>query len=395
MHVAIDARLVDGLAGGVQQVVMGLAAGLSRAETNGDEFVFLTYRGHEEWLRPFISGPCRTLAIEDAPVARPPTITRRAARALLRPLIDFHRRRRGAAGVPIPQPRPIVEREHFDVVHQLFPGAFLTASPTIYHPWDLQHVHLPEHFHPHVLLVRDVWYRTFASRASIVCVAAEATRQDVIRHLDVPPEKVAVVPMAPITAEYRQADVGSLHLPDEFVLYPAQTFRHKNHIRLLEALALLRDRDGLRIPLIASGTRNAVYAEIARRIGQLRLSDQVRFIGYVAPDVLAALYARCRAVVFPSLFEGFGLPITEAFHAGAPVATSNAASLPEVAGDAALLFDATSVEAIADAVKRIWTDDALRAALRERGLARARAFSWDATATAFRDLYRRAARSAA
>lgn len=379
MRVGIDARLIDGLAGGVQQVLMGLAAGLSRASADGDEFVFLTVRDRDAWLRPYVSGPCRILAVEDPPAG--PSLVARVLRRL----------RRDLGPVPIPQPKPLVERERFDVIHLMCSTGFLTASPTIYHPWDLQHVHLPELFPPYVRRVREVWYRTFSERAAIVCVAAEFTRQDAIRHLGVPPGKIAVVPMAPITTEYREADVSSLQLPDEFLLYPAQTYLHKNHLRLIEALALLRDRDGLHIPLIATGTRNEFfYPDIARRVDELRMGDQVRFTGYVAPEVLATLYRRCRAMVFPSLFEGFGMPIVEAFHAGAPVASSNAASLPEVAGDAALLFDATSVDAIADAVRRIWTDGALRGALRERGLFRARAFSWDGTAAAFRALYVRA-----
>lgn len=391
MRIGIDARILDGVAGGVQQVVMGLAAGLSRATSTDDEFVFLTYRGGDDWLRPFISGPCRVLAVEPRP--RPHTAARRAMRAMIRPLVDRLRRHRGAAGVTVPPRNAIVERERFDAIHFIAPGAFLTDSPSIYHPWDLQHVHLPENFHPHTLLVREVWYRTFCDRAAIVCVAAEATKRDVMQHLGVPAEKIAVVPMAPITTEYARAGVETPALPDEFLLYPAQTFRHKNHLRLLEALALLRDRDGLRVPLVACGMRNGFFADIEKRIAELRLGDQVRFVGYVEPEVLAALYARCKAVVFPSLFEGFGLPVLEAFHAGAPVASSNAASLPEVAGDAALLFDATDVEAMAGAIRRLWTDDALRAALRARGLARANAFSWDATAEAFRALYRRAAAS--
>src|SRR5262249_42109345 len=162
------------------------------------------------------------------------------------------------------------------------------------------------------------------------------------------------------------------------IFYPAITWPHKNHIALLKALAVLREK-GTIIPLVASGHQQEFYRTIEQWIRQLHLQDQVRFVGFVDSIELQCLYRLCRGLAFPSKFEGWGLPVTEAFSLGVPVACSNVTSLPEVAGDAALLFDPDQPEQIADAVYKIWTDDTLRATLVQRGKDRSKLFSWDHT----------------
>ena len=126
-------------------------------------------------------------------------------------------------------------------------------------------------------------------------------------------------------------------------------------------------------------------------MSELRLESQVRFVGFVRPMELRALYRTARCMVFPSSFEGWGLPVVEAFHEGTPVACADATSLPEVAGDAALLFAADSPTEMANQLVRLWRDDGLRARLVARGRARAAAFSWTRSARIFRAHYRRIA----
>ena len=120
---------------------------------------------------------------------------------------------------------------------------------------------------------------------------------------------------------------------------------------------------------------------------RLKLHKHVRFLGFVSDDTLAALYRLAAVFVFPSLYEGFGLPPLEAMASGAPVITSNVSSLPEVVGDAALLIDPYDPEAIADAMARVLSDETLRAQLRARGLLRARHFSWERSIGRVRDIY--------
>ena len=180
-----------------------------------------------------------------------------------------------------------------------------------------------------------------------------------------------------------------LLLPDGFLLYPAQPWPHKNHERLLEALALIRDRTGTAIPLVCSGAEAAAFGRVRDRARDLGLEATTIFPGFVSPQDLRGLYDLATALVFPSRFEGWGLPVCEAFSAGLPVASSTSTGLPDLVGDAGLLFDTESTEQIADAARRLSTDEGLRADLAERGRKRSELFSWDRTARLFRAHYRR------
>jgi len=175
------------------------------------------------------------------------------------------------------------------------------------------------------------------------------------------------------------------------MFYPAQTWAHKNHLGLLEALANLRDQRRIFVPLVCSGRLNDFFPQIKKRVRELKLAHQVRFLGFVDPLTLRCLYALSRCLVFSTKFEGLGMPVMEAFSAGVPVACSNVTCLPEQAGDAALIFDPDRPDRIADAIFRLWTDDALCKRLVERGRKRAANFTWDRTARMFRAHHRRIA----
>jgi glycosyltransferase involved in cell wall biosynthesis len=179
-------------------------------------------------------------------------------------------------------------------------------------------------------------------------------------------------------------------MPKPYVLYPAQTWPHKNHIRLINALAHLRAQ-GNRIDLVAVGRMNEFFPKIEAAIQAAGVSDQIHFLGHVDEEVLAGLYRGAAAVVFPSLFEGWGLPVVEAFAFGLPVAASNASVIPEVAAGAALLFNPMSEEAIALAVDRVVNDAQLRSDLTKRGAKRSLELSWQRTAATFLALYRKIA----
>jgi glycosyltransferase involved in cell wall biosynthesis len=155
-------------------------------------------------------------------------------------------------------------------------------------------------------------------------------------------------------------------------------------------MARLRDDHSVSVPLICTGRLSGYWPTIDERRHRLGLVEQARFIGFVDPIQLRALYRLAQFVIFPSLFEGGGFPIVEAFAEGTPVACSTATSLPEYAGDAAFLFEPT-VAGIAEAVRLMTTDERLRSTLRERGARRRGAFSWERTAQTYRALYRRVA----
>src|SRR5262249_12330435 len=173
--------------------------------------------------------------------------------------------------------------------------------------------------------------------------------------------------------------------------YPAQTWPHKNHRRLLEALARIRDEQGIAIPLVCPGRQTEDFNQIEDQVERLRLAETTRFPGFVSGLELRGLYELATALVFPSRFEGWGLPVCEAFSAGLPVACSSATGLPDVVGDAGLIFDPDGTEQMAEGVGRMWGEPGLRETLAERGRERGSQFSFDHAARLFRAHYRRIA----
>lgn len=379
---------------------MGIATGLGNLEGD-DEFLFLTNANDSAWLRPYIGGGCRLVEVSATfgktrrrqAYERMRSVSPRLAALGRCSAIGLNR-----LSVPIPNSDGRLESLGVDVVHFATQQAFRTDVPSLYQPHDLQHVHHPEYFSPLQVRYRDAAYRAFCDQARIVSVMTDWGRDDLASAFGLPRNKVAVVPWAPVVgahdpAETRPARGGGPDVPERFLLYPAQTWKHKNHIRLIEAIALLRD-DGLLVNLVCTGHLTEEFKTIKKRVDDLRLSDLVRFLGYVDDEDLAELFQRATAMAFPSQFEGWGLPVVEAFAVGLPVAASSATVLPEVAGGAALLFDPLDTRDIAKAIGRIWNDEQLRSSLRDRGLVRASDFSWDRTARIFRALYRRVAERA-
>lgn len=398
LRVAIDARIASGVAGGVEQVVIGLANGLSKLSDGDEEYLFLTNPGDDDWIRPYLHGPCQLLP-SPSPYRKPKWArSAYSSMPLMRALWSQVSPLIGPRSIHLQHSDGTIERAGIDLMHFPFQQAFLTHIPSIYQPHDLQHIHLPGYFSPRDRLAREVSYRAFCDQAETVAVMSSWGKQDLLRQYGLPDQKVVVIPGAPVLSAYATPsadDVAStrrrFRLPDAFAFYPAQTWAHKNHLCLLEALAALRDRYGLKVPLVCSGRMNEFFPKIERRIHELNMADQVSFLGFISPLDVQCLYASCRCVIFPTLFEGFGMPLFEAFLAGAPVACSNITSLPEYAGDAALIFDPGRPDEIAAAILRLWTDETIRVDLVERGKRQVAPYTWERTARMFRAHYRRIA----
>lgn len=215
----------------------------------------------------------------------------------------------------------------------------------------------------------------------LVIADSEHTRSDILEHYDVPAGKVKVIYPGYDSGAFfcGQPDSSPRTRQDPYVLYVGNLLPHKNLPRLLDAFALLRRRQECR--LIIRGEGRPAYARLLReRIESLGLRDAIAFAGYTGEDGLRQLYADAACLVLPSLGEGFGLPVLEAMACGTPVITASASSLPEVAGDAALMVDPYDCLDLADAMYRTLTDNGLREDLRQRGLRRVAAFTWKRTA---------------
>lgn len=398
LKVGIDARLFSGRSGGIEQVAIGLVDALSSMDDGDEEYIVLAYPRSHEWIAPYIKGPCRmllTTAVKPSPLwkrlGKRAPLMGRAAQHLRGPL--------ARASVTLSHSDGTIEREGVQVMHFILQRAFFTPVPSLYHPHDLQHVHLPQFFSPRERVKRDVMLGTFCRQANVVCVASQWVKQDVMRHFQLPDDKVAEVPITGAlgayptpTAEQLAACRSELGLPEAFALYPAQTWPHKNHLMLLEALALLKAR-GVAVPLVCSGHRNEFFPTIEKRVAELGLTELTRFIGFVTPLQLQCLYRLCRCVVVPTLFEAASAPLNEAYMSGAPAACSNVTSLPEQAsGGAALVFDPHNPHDMADKIAALWNDQALRASLVAKGKEKAAALTWRRAAREFREIYRRIGR---
>src|SRR5215831_2422372 len=238
-----------------------------------------------------------------------------------------------------------------------------------------------------------------ARRATRVLTVSESSKRDILRFVDTQPEKIDVIYNAydeRFAVEPREEDVVRVRerfqLQDQFVLYAGNVKPHKNVERLIQAFHLVRQRGLDHLKLVIIGDEVSRYAALRRAVHKHQLHQYVRFLGYVPEETLAVMYRLAGVFVFPSLYEGFGLPPLEAMASGTPVVTSNVSSLPEVVGDAAILVDPYDPQAIAKGIAKILTDEAIRRELRQKGLKRAQEFSWDASVRRIRNIYCEAVR---
>jgi glycosyltransferase involved in cell wall biosynthesis len=234
----------------------------------------------------------------------------------------------------------------------------------------------------------------FLREASAIIAVSESTRRDAVSVYGVPADKIHVIAegvdarFKPVTHPGRLAHVRNTYeLPQQFVLFVGTIEPRKNLTILFEAIASRRERGLPTWKLVIVGKPGWLYEPIYRRVAELGLQDSVHFAGYVGDHDLPALYSAATLVAMPSRYEGFGLPVLEAMACGTPVISSNTSSLPEVAGEAALLVPPDDTRAWDEALTRVMSDDALRVSLRERGLAHAARFTWEQAARQTADLY--------
>jgi glycosyltransferase involved in cell wall biosynthesis len=248
-----------------------------------------------------------------------------------------------------------------------------SAAPFVFTIHDLSHVFCPENTSPLIQLYYATVLKRACQRAARILTVSEFTRTQIVEWSGAPPEKVFNVGCGVDSAYNPQGD--SYGLPFPYLLCVSNRKRHKNEFRVVEAFAgsgLAGDRH-----LVFTGKSTAALAGFIERH---HVTLNVHFVGLVPEANLPSLYRSAEALVFPSLYEGFGLPLLEAMACGTPVVTANVTAMPETAGDAAVLVDPTSVEQIADAIRQIASDTSLRGRLREKGLTRAAQFSWARTA---------------
>ncbi len=250
---------------------------------------------------------------------------------------------------------------------------------------DLQHEYCPDFFTPDVLAERKRIYGESIASADGLIAISEYTRQTVIEKFNMDPNRIKTVHLAadPIfypengTFDNQRRVLDKYRLKAKGYLFlPANTWLHKNHRSAIEALKLLRREYGHDLLLVCTGSPKDAQEDLDRLVRKNGLEDAVKFLGYCPKRDLVGLYEGAAMLMYPSFFEGFGMPLIEAMWTNCPVVSSNLTSLPEIAGDAALLVDPHSPEALAEAANQVITDEVLRSDLMARGRDRARTFSW-------------------
>jgi glycosyltransferase involved in cell wall biosynthesis len=285
----------------------------------------------------------------------------------------------------------------FHAPHYVLPPLVRCRSVVTIH--DCIHLMFPQYLPNKVALAyARASIRMAAKHATRVLTVSESSKRDILRFVDTEPDKIDVIYNAydqRFGVEPREEDVVRVReryqLNDEFVLYAGNVKPHKNLERLIEGFDRVRKRGLDHLKLVIIGDEISKYTSLRRAVHQHQLHKYVRFLGYLPEETLAVMYRLAAVFVFPSLYEGFGLPPLEAMASGTPVVTSNLSSLPEVAGDAAVLVDPYDPDSIAGGIERVLTDETVRRTLRQKGLARARQFSWEESVRRVRQIYEQVA----
>jgi len=360
MKIGIDAHMVGRRATGNETYVVNLARALARVDGGEHDY---------------------TLYVDPQAAAGPPVVP--DARFRQRPL----RPRMPLVRIPVSLPLEIGRRP-VDVLHlQYNLPPFLPRCARVLAVHDISYEHFPECFRLRERLRNKIWVRASARRAETVIAISEYAKRDLVQTYGIDPERVVVTLLA-ADPEFRPPERRTetqevrrrYEIDGPYLLYVGNIQPRKNLKRLIQAYGQLLAAGETQHRLVIVGQKAWLYSDVFEEARRAGLSEQITFTGYVPQEDLRHLYAGAGAFVFPSLFEGFGLPVLEAMACGAPVITSRTSSLPEVAGDAALYIDPYRVEELAGALRRLTHDDALRARLSAAGLEQAARFSWEETA---------------
>ncbi len=363
MRIAVDARLVSYAQGGISQYTIRLVHALAALQSGDDLLLLESRRATSEQSWP-------------ASVARSRIVTP-----------PHHPREQIALPVEL-------LRFSMDVLHSPdFIPPFRRRCRSVITIHDLAFLRFP-----HLLTPESAGYYGQVARAvqnaDQVIAVSHSTKRDLLELLQADPEKITVVhsgvspecrPLDPQEVENRRRE---LDLPERFVLFVGTLEPRKNLPTLLRAFA--RVWKAHRVPLVVVGSKGWLYEELFRVRDELGLGEEVKFVGSVKASQLVYYYSCATCLVLPSLYEGFGHPVLEAMACGTPVIASNVSSLPEVAGDAALLVAPEDVEGLAAALGRLLADGGLRQRLIALGLQRAATFSWQQTARETLAVYHKA-----
>jgi glycosyltransferase involved in cell wall biosynthesis len=395
LRVAINAQVGSDV-GGRGQFVRSLIRGLAEINSDGMEYVIVTEPNRTDWPRSLVGSNMEI-------VPRPWHGLIERFKSALRPMIPYIKPlvkpflSSGDQEFQVPDATVFFHSLDVDLVHFPYREWMQTDLPMIYNLGDLQHLHYPEFFDETAMERRNVFCPAGCQKAESIITSSDFVKRDIQAQYGIDPEKIQTIRRSAPTEFFERESLSgasvrdSYNLPTEFVLYPSKKWPHKNHIGLLEALGRIRDRYGESVNLVCTGKNEPRdhFNEIIACVDNLNLEDQVQFLGYVSDAELVSLYQETAFVVFPTLFEGQGFLLVEAFDQEVPIACSSIPPLKEYADDAAVFFDPKSTKEMADRIYELATDYDRRAEYRRRSVERSDAFSWSLTAESYQAVYRK------
>ncbi len=314
------------------------------------------------------------------------------APALCRRLIDGHANftLRSVSANPffrIPWQIPLqLQRYPADLLHVSYIAPPRIPCPTVVSVHDIIYALMPETFSARDRLILSSLVPVSMRRAARVLTLSENSRQDMLTRYKLPADKVVAIHLAP-AGHFRPVSTADIErarqkydTSQSFVLAVGNLQQRKNLVRLMEAFVQAKQTHRLPHKLVLVGKQHWGYEAIWASVQANNVAAHVKFTGYIPDEDMPALYSAADLFVYPSLYEGFGLPVLEAMACGTPVVTSNTSSLPEIAGQAALMVDPYNVQAISEAIAQGLLDENMRSTLRAKGIEQARRFSWAETA---------------
>ena len=363
MRIAIDAHMIGERETGNESYTRNLLRGLAALQDDDNQYQVLT--PNPDGLRAVIPLPSRFEVVRVRPAA-------------------------SALRIPVGMPMA-VRASKSELLHVSYIAPPVPLCPTVVTIHDLSYLAHPEWLSARVRLQLRLLIPPSLRRAACIIAISEFTKRDLIARYGTPADKIMVVPEAPAAEFTPLPDAALRPLPagvrEPFILAVGNLEPRKNLATLIEAFGDLVRR-GFGGLLLVAGKDKYQGEQAAGTVARMGLQSRVIFTGYVDDPTLRLLYNRAALFVYPSLYEGFGLPPLEAMACGCPVVASQATAIPETVGDAAILVDATSVAALAEAMRRVLNDPDLARRLSVEGRARAAQFSWERTAELTRRVYK-------
>ena len=371
MRIAIDARTVNAHKSGVGEHVYNLIKALGKTNEENEYFLFVNYKNVRDFQPGRFKQICTSISLDNHPM--------------------------GDIWENLLLPRRLIN-EKINVFHSpafILPLRRLNCS-TVVTIHDLIVFLFPKTFPRRFTIYMKFMISKAVKKADKIITVSHSTRKDIVNLLKVPEGKIEVVYGAPNQVYRPVADKKMLETAKEkygiykkYILCVGTLEPRKNISRIIEAYYnLKRANASFDYNLVFSGGKGWLYSSIFQILRKFRLEDDVVFTGYVPANDLCLLYNAAELFVYASLYEGFGLPPLEAMACGTPVISSNVSSLPEVIGDVGILVNPYSMEELAEAILKLLSDDDLRTTLREKGLRRAKLFSWEEAARKTLSVYR-------